>query len=139
MTYLALLAGVKGIIYYTYADSGFKVIEHPELWAAMQTLPPEIQALRPLLLDGQEAQIDTGRADVFAGAWTLGPRVVVCVVNTSDKEARPVSLPLPPAAKGAARPMFANRPASLTVQGGKLSGSVGPLEVQVYEFGGGDG
>lgn len=134
MTYLALLAGVKGIIYYTFADSGFRVTEHPELWAGMQTLPPEIKALEPALLDGKLEKLETGLEDVFAGAWTVGNRVIICVVNTSPTEARTVAILLPAGAVGEARPMFAGHPASLAARDGQLTGSVGPLDVQVYEI-----
>jgi hypothetical protein len=133
MTYLALLAGVKGILYYTFADSGFQVTEHPELWADMQTLPPEIKALEPALLDGQLMTLETGLEDVFAGAWTEGNRVIVCVVNTSPTEARTVAIPLPAGVTGEARPMFPGRPAGLGTRDGQLRGTMGPLEVHVYE------
>ena len=134
MTYLALLAGVKGIIYYTYADTGFNIPDNPELWAQMKTLPAEIRTLEPALLDGHLVKLETGLADAMAGAWTIGNHVVVCVVNASEKETRRVTVTLPLAAKGEAKPMFPGRPAGMTVGAGKLSGMIGPLEVHVYEF-----
>ncbi|MBI3923500.1 MAG: hypothetical protein HY318_18925 [Armatimonadetes bacterium] len=134
MTYLALLAGVKGIIYYTYADTGFKVTDHPDLWRDMQTLPAEIRTLTPFLLGSRLVKLETGHADVFAGAWTRGKRVVVCVVNTSPKESRQVDLILLTAAKGPARPLFAGRPSGLVFQKGRLRGAVGGMEVEVCEL-----
>jgi len=85
------------------------------------------------VLDGQLMTLETSLEDVFAGAWTRGNRVIVCVVNTSPTEARTVAIPLPAGVTGEARPMFPGRPASLSVQDGQLTGTLGPLEVQVYE------
>ncbi|MCC6445270.1 MAG: hypothetical protein IT210_17645 [Armatimonadetes bacterium] len=133
MTYLALLAGVKGIVYYTYADNGFKITDHPRLWADMRTLPQEIQALAPYLLTGRLASIETSRPDVFAGAWTLNGKTVVCVVNTSDKESRPVRLKAPGQAVRSIQPLFPNRLSGLSAQEGRIAGTVGPLEVHLYE------
>ncbi len=133
MTYLALLAGVKGVIYYTYADNGFRVTQHPALWSEMKTLPAEMKALEPALLNGRLTKLETGAPDVFAGTWRVGKRTIACVVNASAKEAREVSLALPAGAKGGVRALFAGRPAGMSVRGGRLSGTVGPLDVHVYE------
>ena len=134
MTYLALLAGVKGIIYYTYADQGFRIPDNPDLWAQMKTLPAEMKTLEPALLDGHLVKLETGLADVMAGAWTVDNRVIVCVVNASEKESRQVTVTLPLAAKGEARALFAGRPAGMMAEGGKLAGTIEPLAVHVYEF-----
>jgi hypothetical protein len=133
MTYLALLAGAKGVLYYTYADTGFNMREHPDLWRDMCTLPRELRALAPWLLNGKREPLPTGAKDVFAGYWTSRRRQAVCVVNTAAEE-RAVSLALPPGAGGRAVPLFAGRPLGLVVTGGKLTGRLGPLEVHVYEL-----
>lgn len=132
MTYLALLAGAKGLIYYTYRDSGFDMRQHPELWDGMKTLPAEIKALEPWLLEGTREKLETGLPDVFAGHWVSGARQAVVVANTAT-EARSVALSLPAGVGGRAVNLFPTRPATLQVTAGKLSGSLGPLEVQVYE------
>jgi hypothetical protein len=133
MTYLALLAGAKGLIYYTYRDTGFDMREHPELWEGMQSLPAEIATLEPFLLAGQRALLETSREDLFAGHWSANGRHVLCLVNTAATEAREVSLALPAGVRGAATDLFAAYPAGLGVQGDRLVGILGPLAVAVCE------
>jgi hypothetical protein len=134
MTYLALLAGAKGLIYYTYRDQGFNMREAPELWTGMKTLPEEIRALAPFLLEGRRLSLETGLADVFAGHWTAAGRHVLCVVNTSSSAAREVSLALPPGLGGKAVELFPARASGLGVQEGRLRGTVAPLAVSVCEI-----
>ncbi len=134
MTYLALLAGAKGVLYYTFRDTGFDMAKQPELWAGMTTLPAEIQRLEPWLLNGQRLPLETGRNDVYAGVWTLAGKTVACVVSSARTESRELSLALPAGLAGQATNLFPSRPASLRVQAGKLGGAIGPLEVQVYEL-----
>lgn len=133
MTYLALLAGAKGLIYYTYRDTGFDMREHPELWAGMKTLPGEINTLEPWLLAGTRGKLETGLPDVFAGLWISGERQALCVVNTAPQEARQVSIQVPEGVKGQVVNLFPTHPASLRLIGDRLLGEIGPLEVQVYE------
>lgn len=134
MTYLALLAGVKGVIYYTYADSGFQMSTHPGLWAQMQTLPGEIRALEPFLLDGELQPLSTGAEGVFAGAWTLGQRMLVVITNaTADR--RDVTVSLPGGQSGRARELLGGDPGGLQAEEGALRGQMEPLQVQVFEAG----
>jgi hypothetical protein len=134
MTYLALLAGAKGLVYYTYRDNGFNMRENPELWDGMKTLPAEIKALEPFLLEGNRVTLETGTPDLIAGHWTTTGRNVICIANASSTETRDVSLALPQGVAGKAVNLFANRPGGLEVRNGKLTGKVGPLEVHVYEI-----
>ena len=134
MTYLALLAGAKGLIYYTYRDPGFDMRDNPELWEGMKTLPAEIAALAPFLLEGKRMALETGLKDVFGGHWTAAGRHVLCLVNTASAEAREISLPLPAGVGGKATDLFPARPGALEVREGKLAGTLGPLAVGVYEI-----
>jgi hypothetical protein len=134
MTYLALLAGARGVLYYTFRDTGFDMAKQPELWAQMTTLPAEIQRLEPWLLNGRRTPIETGLKDVYAGGWTLDGKTVVCVVSTARTDSRELSLELPAEMTGQLESLFPKRPGALRVEAGKLSGKLGPLEVQVYEL-----
>ena len=60
MTYQALLAGAKGIIYYTYHDEDWHLSSYPALWAGMKTLVPEIKAISSLVLNGVLNIIEVG-------------------------------------------------------------------------------
>lgn len=133
MTYLALLSGAKGIIYYTYVDNQFRVTDHPVLWSAMKRLPAEMRVMEPYVLSGKLTALDTGKADVFSGMWEEKGRTIVCVANTSAKETRSVLVTVPGVHMRKLRPLFADRPAGLRAEGGKMAGVLEPLETDLYE------
>jgi hypothetical protein len=134
MTYLALLAGAKGLVYYTYRDPGFDMRANPQLWEGLKTLPAEIATLAPFLLEGRRAVLETGIKDVFAGHWTAAGRQVLCLVNAASAEPREVSLALPAGVAGKATDLVAAYPSGLDVREGKLSGALPPLAVAVCEI-----
>lgn len=131
MTYQALLAGAKGIIYYTYHDSNWHLPLYPELWAGMKTLVPEIKAIDSLLLNGVLNIIDVGVKKVITGIWTYQNQALVVVVNRSY-DRKEVSIPIPSKMTQLKR-MFQNHPDDLALNGTRLSGFLKPLEVVVYQ------
>lgn len=133
MTYQALLAGAKGIIYYTYHDQSWHLPNQADLWESMKSLPPEINAISPLLLNGTFQKVDADKSDLFAGIWTNQDQGLAIVVNSSYEPTPAVSIKLPTGMQGA-QALFENRTSSLVVQGDQLVGSLNPLEVQVYKF-----
>jgi len=132
MTYLALLAGAKGLVYYTYRDPGFDMHENAELWEGMKTLPAEIERLKPFLLEGRRQILETDVKDAVAGHWTAPGRHVFCLANTAT-EARDISLVLPAGVSGTARDLFPARPGGLKVGDGRLAGRLEALAVAVCE------
>jgi len=136
MTYQALLAGAKGIVYYSYHYRGgedWHLPDYPELWEGMKSLVPEIKQLSPMLLDGSFTKINTGMSDVFAGIWELKGEVLAAVINTSYDRPQEVAIALPNSGIKSAQPLFRNRPSGMFVKDDKLVGSINPLEVHIYK------
>lgn len=122
MTYLALLAGVRGIIYYTYQDGQWLVTDNPEQWEAAKALVPEITRLSPALLDGERRMLVEGEQGLYAGLWDHQGRRYVALVNATA-EPHQFALPLPGTKVEAP---FGDSPLpSLTA--GTLKGSLAPL------------
>lgn len=121
MSYLALMGGVKGIIYYTYYDNGFDILKEPDLLKAAKTFPAELQGLMPLLLDGKGEQLAENADGVYAMAWTLGAERRLVVVNVRDKEAK-VSLPF------AGGQVLHGTPRDLRTEDGRVCFTILPLE-----------
>jgi hypothetical protein len=138
MTYQAIAAGVKGIIYYTFFDRGnYLPTGSPSLWAELKTLVPEVNVLAPALLSGQMTRVlADASGDRFASYWVYANRVYVIVVNTSTSSAKTFSLPMPTGTLGPAQPLFSGRPSGMTFSNGVLSGTVQPLDVHAYVFNG---
>lgn len=131
MTYLALLAGVKGIIYYTYADGleakTFRMWEQSELWDGMKRLPAEMELLAPAILDGTRTVLESGTPEVFAATWSTPGASWMVVVNSDGKAAHDVDLPL----AGEARALLGAT--VLRAEAGRLRGSLPPLAVEVWQ------
>ena len=131
MTYQALLAGVKGIIYYTYHDGAWDLPQYPDLWEGIQSLVPEINNLSPILLEGDLKEIDTGVENVLAGVWILENQALAIIINTSPEKSAEISIELP---TNKARAIFSNRYDNLSIEKNKLSGVLTPLDIAVYGF-----
>jgi hypothetical protein len=121
MSYLALMAGVKGIIYYTYYDNSFDILNEPDLLEAAKTFPAELQGLIPLLLDGKGEMLAEDADGVYAMTWTLGAERRLVAVNTHGKEAK-VSLPF------AGGQVLYGAPRDLRAEDGRVSFTIPPFE-----------
>lgn len=133
MTYQALLAGAKGIIYYAYNDENWYLPTHQHFWESLKSLVPEIQSISPMLLDADFTTIDTGIENIVAGVWTQKNQVLTIVINTSYKNYTEVSINLPIYKLSKVKSLLPINFSSLSFQNGKLSGVIKPLEVYVYE------
>jgi hypothetical protein len=131
MTYQSSIAGVKGIVYFTYYDGYWNFSEHPKLWQQMQSLVPEIKQLSPMLLEGNYQEINLGSKNVLSGVWTLQNRGFVILVNTDRDRSQEISLALP---TESVRATFPNHVNDLRFEQGKLSGVIQPLGVSIYSF-----
>ena len=131
MTYQALLAGAKGIIYYTYHDNDWHLPSYPDLWAGMKTLVPEIKAINSQILKGRLNIIDVRIRKVIAGIWTDQNQALIVVINSSY-DRKEVSIAIPSKITKLKR-MFENHPDNLTLNGTRLSGFLKPLDVVVYQ------
>jgi len=121
MSYLSLMAGVKGVIYYTYFDSSFDILKETDLLEAAKTFPTELRGLIPLLLDGKGEILAENAGGVYAMAWTLGAERRLVAVNASDKEVK-ASLPF------AGGQVLYGAPRDLRMEGGHLFFTIPPLE-----------
>ena len=121
MSYLALMAGVKGIIYYTYYDGSFDILKAPDLLEAVKAFPAELRGLTPFVLDGKGELLAEDKDGVYAMAWTRGTERRLVVVNARDKEAE-VSLPF------AGTQVLFGTPRNLRTDGGQLHFTISPLE-----------
>ena len=86
MSYLSLMAGAKGIIYYTFYDGSFDIRQAPGLLEAAQEFPAEMKGLIPFILDGKDELLVENADGVYAKAWALGTERRLVAVNAKDKE-----------------------------------------------------
>jgi hypothetical protein len=132
MTYQALAAGVKGIIYYTFYDSSNYLPNYTDAWNEYKTLVPEIKQLSPIFLNGKLTRVNTGIQSVYASYWEYQNKIYVIAVNVLSDQSRNITIKLPADAATQATAMFANRPNGLVVNNGSLTGTILAQDVHVY-------
>lgn len=131
MTYQALLAGAKGIIYYTYHDGYWHLPSYPALWSGIKTLVPEIKAISSLVLNGVLNTINIETKNVIAGIWTQKNQGLIVIINLSY-DRQEVSIVIPRNFTQV-KPKFKNYPTTLVSNANRLSGFLKPLVVEVYQ------
>lgn len=89
MTYLALVHGAKGIIYWAHTASRYYIRDYPEHWAAVKKIAGELRDLSPVLLtlnSGRTLRITPGSATVDTMVKELDGQVYVFAVNRNPQE-----------------------------------------------------
>lgn len=135
MTYLALVNGAKGIIYWAFLGSRYSILDYPEHWMYMKKLAGEMRELTPALLTPTvtgvlktapaDAPLDTMLKRV-AGQW-----YVFAVNRNPQRCSARITLPKALKAKNA-EVLFEKRSASVTT--GSWEDEFGPLDVHVYRL-----
>ena len=120
MSYLALMAGAKGIIYYVYQDGEFAILKSGDLWEAAKDFPAEIADLTPFILNGQYEQL-IARQGLYVGLWKLNGEQRLVAVNTG-KDAVDVKVAF------TGKTVVKGAPANLTANDGNVSFSVPPFD-----------
>ena len=94
-TYLGVIAGVKGVIYYTYHDLRYDISKSPaEYQDAVKSFPAEFKPLIPFFLDGKRTVLAEGAADgVYAATWQLGDKTLYVAVNAAADAAGAADCP----------------------------------------------
>jgi hypothetical protein len=135
MTYQAIAAGAKGILYYTYSDGTWNLPQQaPELWRSLKAMVPEINTISPYLLNGKLTRLNTGQAKVFSGYWPVNNQAILMVVNASYQTSSTVTLTLP-ANVLSQTPLFSDRPETESQPAAnKLLLTLKPLSTLVYQL-----
>ncbi|MFC5404249.1 hypothetical protein [Cohnella soli] len=152
MTYQSLAAGAKGIIFFPYYFSPTNTMIPSDLYAETKAMVSEINALKPAFMLGHRTEVATGNPDLRVTYWEYEGKVYVMIVNTTYDSVANIpyyqpggpgttaainaSIPLPAGYQNAVtKSMFTRLPATLAIDAnGKLSGTVGAEQVQVYEL-----
>jgi hypothetical protein len=135
MTYLALVNGAKGIIYWPYNGMYYFITDYPEHWADMKRIAGELRDLTPVLLTPtveKKLSADSKNAGIqmmlkkYKGSWYA---FAVNGLTTGTK----ATFKLSGVAKGSKLDvLFENR--SLASDEGSWTDEFKPLEVHVYKI-----
>ena len=87
--YVAVMAGAKGIIYYTYRDHKFIITKaSAELQEAVAKFPSEFNPYTPYFLDGRRTVVSDGVKDkyLYAATWEMDGRKKLYVAVNAGRE-----------------------------------------------------
>lgn len=87
MTYGAIMAGVKGVFFYTFKDAVNPALTtQAALWRECVLLARELVTYSPYFLSGTPKDIVTGRTEVQGRYWILGNKALVIITNAYTNE-----------------------------------------------------
>lgn len=138
MTYLALMHGANGLIFYGYQIPAYPntkafhlVKDAPELWEELATVNRELQWLAPVVLGGQRMLLPPAADGALELAtWQYEGGLYVVAVNTSDR-GLVSQFQVPDAAGNSLQALFENRSLP-TAADGTFQDSFAPYEVHIY-------
>ena len=142
MLYQSIVAGVKGVLLYSYHVENEGVDSDINLWNGIKLTVPEINKIKNFLTEGKITKTELGTG-LYAATWEYQNQVLAIVVHAGDYksylnpatnpvDSRRVSLALPSGTLGKLQSAFTNRPTGMSVIKGKLEGSIDLLDVHAY-------
>ena len=133
MTYTALMAGAKGLLWYTYKGYGqYLPKDDPELWEAQKQLLKEIHVLAPVLMAEGTGEIlpgDTGMMAVVKSSQDAG---YLFAANTSETETITTTFNAGAIDPDVLEVFGENRKPELV--DGRIRDTFKPLEVHIYRL-----
>jgi len=139
MTYLALVHGANGLIYYGYdipAFTGTRAFklpnDAPEIWAELTQINKQLGWLAPVIMNGQRRLLTPAAdGDVHLGAWHYQGGDYIIAVNTSSQEIV-AEFTLPEIEASRLGAMFERR--WISSNDGVFKDSFAPHEVHIYSI-----
>ncbi len=131
-SYLAVVAGMKGIEYYTFKDGAGSTINltQPSLWNAAVNVATEINStLKDVLLNGTRSTTANTIEHVYYSKWVYNNETYIIAVNV-DQLAHDVSIPV---SGNSLTNVFSYRTSTLSLNSNVLSGTLGALQTQIYK------
>ena len=135
MTYLALVHGARGIIYWAHTASKYYIEDYPDHWAAVKKIAGELRDLSPVLLTPTVENgvlISPKDAPVDTMVKRLNGDTYVFAVNREPKECA-ASFTLPLLIESASVDVLFEKRAFKAV-GGSWKDQFKPLEVHVFRL-----
>lgn len=142
LSYLGIVAGMQGIMYWEYEDNSLPGIQavretQPEMYAATKRIAREAAAMSWVYTAYRKSIVRTAHSNtVYSATWRgANDRSYVVIVNVSTGP-RQVTVELPGGTSGTLRKLFEDRPGGLTydASANQLTGLLQAESVYVYKI-----
>lgn len=130
MTYQAMLAGVNGILYYSYYDETAYLPNNKPLWGMLKKLNQEIKTLNPALVSGGFQSLPLSTTSAKVGWWQSQNKGFLIIFSLTSRRSQTVTFPwnLP---IQTIQPLFGTPPPPAPTT--SFTVTLKPAEVRVYE------
>jgi len=137
-TYIGFITGLKGVLFYTFKDydnNNTIDVTQPELFNACSKIANEVlnTELKDAILYGEHEYNYINFYRYYA-TWLYNNNLYLIAVNADDQLTYDYNIDLPDFVVGAGTNMFIDRPDSLSLFNGQLSGQLEPYQVAIYKF-----
>ncbi len=133
MSYLGLVHGAKGLIYWCYYN--MRVLpQYEDMWAWMKSIGHEIRELEPVLLEADDlgpVSMSPNSDDIHSLLKRSGNTFTLLAVNTAS-ESRDARFQVPVSASAQVEVQFENR--AVSARKGEFGDRFAPLAVHVYRW-----
>jgi len=137
MTYIALLRGAKGLLWYTYKGYGqYLPVDYPELWKDHKLLLKEINELSPLFMAegrGENIKLTETQPDITGVIKKSPAGLYILAANQSRTESFSPGFNIGPDYSGQVTVIGENR--SVKAVNGRFRDDFQPLDVHIYKLG----
>ncbi len=138
MTWLAIVAGVDGYLYYTYYDRLAEPPQNlsssqPKLWKTVKKTAEMVNVIKNDLMEHIKFISFNPKSNVYYGQWITDSYSTVIAINTSRNDSLSLSIPIVEEHSNL-KLLFQDRPGNLSVQGEFLRGKIGPMSAQFYRL-----
>ncbi|TNJ64353.1 hypothetical protein FE784_20505 [Paenibacillus hemerocallicola] len=130
MAYQSILAGSKGLAYYSINDPGWRM-QDSALWAGLAAFKDELPLIGELAAQGSKTAEQIGEA-VQWGVWSKGQEQYAIAINVTQT-AQTAEIPLANAGNRV-RLLYGDEPSSWESWDAKLDVNLGPEQALVYRI-----
>lgn len=96
MYFQALVAGVKGLYFYTWNDKVFNIEKYPEMKKTVLNFIRWVKEREKYLLSSEQMILKTSSKDLFAREWRIGKQTLRIYVNASRENVREANMNFAP-------------------------------------------
>ncbi len=133
MTWLAIVAGVDGYLYYSYYDrlaspSNSLAFTQPELWRAVVQTAKKVNKIRPVLLEHRKFISFSPKANCYYGHWITEEHSTLILINTDPDDSLSVTIPVVRSHDNLTA-LFDGNIEKLYLEDGYIKGEIGPMSL----------
>jgi len=134
MTWLAIVAGVDGYLYYSYYDRLAEpdqslCFSQPELWKTVKATAAKVNEIKPVLLNHIKFITFNPKANCYYGHWISDEHSTIIIINTHQTDSLSLTIPVVKE-HDQIKGLFDKDYGSFDIDNGFLKGFIDPMSIE---------